>query len=235
MKMFIDFEFIDDSRELTPLSLGIASEDGRTYYAEWAWSAREIDAMADPWVKENVVPHLGHNSEAIKNRADIAAEVVEFVGENPEFWGYFCAYDWVLLCQMYGKMIQLPKGWPMYCRDLKQLMKDREIDRAQLSDPVTGHHALSDAMWARSIYFEINNIYNAGKPRRFVLDRAEDETGISGTGVVAWGVLFPDGKVHTRWNAPSPGVAQSCIWDSLDDLRTIHGHNGKTKIVWIDF
>lgn len=30
-------------------------------------------------------------------------------------------YDWVVLCQLYGTMMDLPKGWPMYCRDVKQL------------------------------------------------------------------------------------------------------------------
>lgn len=41
------------------------------------------------------------------------------------FYGYFCDYNWVVLCSLYGKMIDLPKGYPMYCRDLKQILDER--------------------------------------------------------------------------------------------------------------
>ena len=68
-------------------------------------------------------------------------------------------------------------------------------------------------------------------PRRFVLDRNEDETGLSGIGHVAWGVMFPDGRVATRWNSV---VAQTCHWDSIADMLAVHSHGGKTKLVWVD-
>lgn len=69
------------------------------------------------------------------------------------------------------------------------------------------------------------------RPRRFVLERSEDETGLSGTGTVAWGVLFPDGSAATRWNAP---IAQTCVWASLEDVVHVHGHQGRTDIVFLD-
>jgi len=69
------------------------------------------------------------------------------------------------------------------------------------------------------------------RARRFVLEREEDETGLSGTGTVAWGVVFPDGAAVTRWNAP---IAQTCVWRSVDDIEYVHGHLGKTKIVYLD-
>lgn len=67
--------------------------------------------------------------------------------------------------------------------------------------------------------------------RRFVLIRDEDETGISGTGLVAFGVLFPDGNAVTRWNSD---VAQTCVWNHIDELEAVHGHGGRTRIEWID-
>lgn len=70
-----------------------------------------------------------------------------------------------------------------------------------------------------------------GTPRRFVLKRIEDETGLSGTGVVAWGVEFPDGRTVTRWNSL---IAQTCAWESITDVMAVHGHNGKTKLLWLD-
>lgn len=69
------------------------------------------------------------------------------------------------------------------------------------------------------------------KLRRFILRRDEDVTGKSGTGVVCYGVEFPDGRVATRWNAE---VAQTCSFDSIHDVIAIHGHNGKTHVAWMD-
>lgn len=70
-----------------------------------------------------------------------------------------------------------------------------------------------------------------GQHKRFILRRDADVTGLSGTGVVAWGVLFPDGKVATRWNS---AIAQTCAFDSIEDVEAIHGHQGKTRVVWLD-
>lgn len=62
--------------------------------------------------------------------------------------------------------------------------------------------------------------------RRFVLDRLDDETGISGTGIVAEGVVFSDGKVALRWMV---GEHRSTgVWDGLESVEAIHGHGGKT-------
>jgi len=67
--------------------------------------------------------------------------------------------------------------------------------------------------------------------RRFRLCRAEDLTGISGTGHVADGVRFPDGRIAMRW---ATGTASTAIYDDIEDVVHIHGHNGATKIEWVD-
>lgn len=67
--------------------------------------------------------------------------------------------------------------------------------------------------------------------RNFVLVREEDETGISGTGTVAEGVQFANGKCVMNWLSEHTSVA---IYDDIATLEAIHGHNGKTKVVWID-
>lgn len=46
------------------------------------------------------------------------------VFNNPEFYAYYADYDWVLFCSLFGRMIDLPLGFPMYCRDLKQMLDD---------------------------------------------------------------------------------------------------------------
>ncbi|MFH9426392.1 hypothetical protein [Streptomyces sp. NPDC017529] len=68
-------------------------------------------------------------------------------------------------------------------------------------------------------------------PRRFYLERHTDVTGMSGTGRVADGVLWPDGTASVRWRGPRPSIVH---WDRLDDAETVHGHGGATRIVWVD-
>ena len=67
--------------------------------------------------------------------------------------------------------------------------------------------------------------------RRFLLNRTEDETGISGVGYVAEGVRFSDGTCVLRWRAPWPSTV---IRNSIKDIEAVHGHGGSTKIEWID-
>jgi hypothetical protein len=67
-------------------------------------------------------------------------------------------------------------------------------------------------------------------PRLFQLERDEDETGVSGEGVVAWGVVFPDGICVTRWCVTD--IRQTCVWASMADIEYVHGHGGKTRIVY---
>lgn len=67
--------------------------------------------------------------------------------------------------------------------------------------------------------------------RRFVLERDEDETGISGIGVVVEGVEFSDGRVAYRWMTEH---RTDQLADSMEKVEIVHGHNGKTRIVWLD-
>jgi hypothetical protein len=69
--------------------------------------------------------------------------------------------------------------------------------------------------------------------RRFELHRDEDETGISGTGLVAEGCVFRDGVASMRWLTEWPSSV--CFYErGAEAVEAIHGHNGKTRIVWID-
>jgi hypothetical protein len=67
--------------------------------------------------------------------------------------------------------------------------------------------------------------------RRFLLDRIEDETGVSGTGIVANGIQFDDGTCVMVWLTSTSSVAW---YNSIEDVEYIHGHGGKTQIVWSD-
>jgi hypothetical protein len=72
----------------------------------------------------------------------------------------------------------------------------------------------------------------------FTLHRCDDETGVSGVGVVAWGVVWPDGSVSLRWLGATPsfvnyeGVEPSSVRQAIQHVQKVHGHNGKTVIRW---
>jgi hypothetical protein len=68
--------------------------------------------------------------------------------------------------------------------------------------------------------------------RLFQLYRDFDLTGYSGTGVVADGVVWPDGTVSMRWRgAVRTTVEAAC----LADIKTIHSHDGATRVFVADF
>ncbi len=79
---------------------------------------------------------------------------------------------------------------------------------------------------------ELMSLGNQGSGmRRFKLQRLDDVTGISGTGIVAEGVKFSDGTIAIRWKSEYPSTV---VWQSIEDAIKVHGHDGKTEIIWID-
>lgn len=149
MKFWFDTEFLEDGRTIELISIGVVAEDGRTFYAETP-NANALSRQTK-WLAINVAPHLTVDSRHIYARWQIADQLVKFMGEKPEIWAYYADYDWVALCQLHGRMIDLPIGWPMFCRDVKQLAVDKgnpELPKQAGSE----HHALADAHWTKEAW-----------------------------------------------------------------------------------
>jgi hypothetical protein len=68
--------------------------------------------------------------------------------------------------------------------------------------------------------------------RLFQLHRDTDITGVSGTGIVADGIEWPDGTVSIRWRGDRPSVV---FWDCVQDAMHVHGHVGATRFVWLGY
>lgn len=99
-----------------------------------------------------MLPHLDLNDGWDRRCAldEMADQIKQFCDPEkygkPEFWGYYSDYDWVVFCQVFGAMIDLPKGWPMYCRDIKQWCD--QLGNPKLPEQQsTEHNALHDARW----------------------------------------------------------------------------------------
>jgi hypothetical protein len=67
----------------------------------------------------------------------------------------------------------------------------------------------------------------------FLMIRDEDETGISGTGVVAEGIEFSDGTCVIRWQTHGDDHHSTVVWSSIEDAKAIHGHGGRTRFVYL--
>ena len=191
MKYFLDTEFIEGFHKpmfgrkrhfIDLISIGIVREDGKSYYA----ICRDYDPKdADKWVMDNVITPMYiqtvHGDQRNRYRTDnfhrfyglsndqIASDIISFVGDNPEFYAYYADYDWVLFCSLFGRMIDLPKGFPMYCRDPKQTLDgkisqseirsigyDRAVQRLKEKKGYpqgdNSHNALEDARWNKQLY-----------------------------------------------------------------------------------
>ena len=74
-------------------------------------------------------------------------------------------------------------------------------------------------------------VSSTSQMRRFMLIRVEDLTGVSGTGVVAEGTVFSSGLAVIHW------LREPCamgVYQSLGDVITVHGHEGRTQLQFID-
>ena len=152
MKYFLDTEFIEAGRHkpVTLISIGLVAEDDRSLYAV---SSEFNPDDANDWVKENVLTQLG--TETRCTIPEIAEGMKDFCNPNlhgkPEFWGYYADYDWVAFCQMFGTMMDLPKGFPMYCHDIKQFADN--VGNPKLPEQGKAeHNAVADARWNKTSY-----------------------------------------------------------------------------------
>lgn len=165
MRYFYDTEFLEDGSTIELISLGMVADDGREFYAVHAdapWSA----IANQPWLVENVVPslptvpHTGcgcgqswmpdHDDPSVRSRDQIADGVLDLIGNDPfpQLWAYYGAYDHVVLCQLWGRMIDLPEGMPMWTHDLMQ-EAERHGNPRMPEQPDGQHNALADARWVK--------------------------------------------------------------------------------------
>jgi hypothetical protein len=148
VRYFYDTEFIDDGHTIELISIGVAADDGREYYAV----STEFNAnQAGRWVRSHVLPKLPSPSSPMwKSRAQIRADLEDFFGIDGdgqiELWAWIGAYDHVALCQLWGPMTALPPAIPRFTHELRQLWEDRGNPELP-PRPADAHDALVDARY----------------------------------------------------------------------------------------
>ena len=156
VRFFFDTEFLEDGHTIDLISIGIVRQDGAEFYAvnhEADWSR----IHAHTWLETNVVPFLPDRSNpAWMSREQIAKGVHAFLTSNgtrpAELWAHYSAYDHVALAQLFGPMIDLPRGIPMFTNDTMALAAQFRIAGQLPKQPGRNHDALQDARHVRTMY-----------------------------------------------------------------------------------
>lgn len=182
-KIFFDTEFTGLHQKTTLISIGLVSETGKTFYAEFSDYDRE---QIDDWLQDNVLSRLTnqgmlHNSFKEKEgnarcfgntrviKEFLKSWLLQF--EEIEMWSDCISYDWMLFCELFGGALNIP-GHVYYipfdiCTIFKQRGIDPDISREQFSGAdknpgdVPKHNALWDAQLIMQCYKTLmENIWN---------------------------------------------------------------------------
>ncbi len=173
MRIYFDTEFTGLRKDTTLISIGIVSEDGRTFYAE---TTDYNQSQIDDWLRENVLKHLrfgGLTSTPVIDLEHydmcgpcfmIREKLTEWLAqfETIEVWSDCLAYDWVLFCDLFGGAFDIPKNIYYIPFDLCTLFKFSAIDPDVSREEFAGiagnkHNALHDAKVIKACYDKVMN------------------------------------------------------------------------------
>lgn len=186
MKIFFDTEFTGLRKDTTLISIGMAAENGKKFYAE---STDYCASQCNEWIQDNVLAHtiLQGNEGMARNLGkdasttvvigcieSIRRELNEWLSqfEYVEFVSDVCHYDFVLLIDVFGTAFDLPEHVCPACYDINQdIARHYGISAAEAFDKsreeivkelcgksIEGmkHNALYDAEVIRAVYEEIS-------------------------------------------------------------------------------
>jgi hypothetical protein len=166
MKYWYDTEFDENGERIIPISFGAVAEDGRELYLinygyinayvnneTYLWKNKFL-AQPNDFVIENVLDKIpdADVQEFGCNHNEWARKLYTFFTNdhkvnNIELWGHFSAYDHIVYCQSFGRMVDLPSPLPMFTNDDMTIRNGRQKPPRPKSYPE--HHALWDAKFQK--------------------------------------------------------------------------------------
>lgn len=184
-KYFLDTEFIEDGKTIDLISIGIVCEDDRELYLiNYDCDYSKANQWVRDNVIKNLPPKPVQQldlevNQIWKTKKQIAEAVLDFIKgseyphdyltyeeklalylppqNQPQFWGEWCSYDWVVFCQLFGTMMDLPKGFPMRCNDVIQYAETHLGIKSQFlpesMETEGNHNALLGAKTVRQRYY----------------------------------------------------------------------------------
>lgn len=172
-KVFFDTEFTGLHQNTTLISIGMVTDEGKTFYAECG----DFDHLQiDFWLKENILKNLSfHNkpgkgwcncstqNAGMKNQTTEAYGYKGFIADclsewlcdlgAVEMWSDCLSYDWVLFNQLWGHAFKIPANVYYIPFDISTLFKikgiDPDINREAFS---FGHDIPEDAKKHNSLW-----------------------------------------------------------------------------------
>lgn len=178
MRLFFDMEFTGLRKNTTPISIGIISEDGKTFYAEFT---DYDEKQCDDWIKENVIKNLKLAGMGVGvsdtdetpplrivmgNKRYIYREMNEWLQQFDaiQFVSDVCHYDFILLIDLLtngGTALDLPENISAVCHDLNMdiarhfRVSDREafdMSREQIMNELCGSEDIVTGDKHNSLY-----------------------------------------------------------------------------------
>ena len=168
MKVFFDTEFTGLHKNTSLISIGLVTESGDTFYAEFT----DYDkSQLNDWLRNNVINNLIIPDEHGKQLVNTFKGNKEYIHEklktwlqnyrNVEIWSDCLAYDWVLFNDIFGTAFDIPKNVYYIPFDICTLFKikgvDPDINREEFADltlteETKKHNALWDAKVIKACY-----------------------------------------------------------------------------------
>lgn len=178
MKIFFDTEFTGLHKGTSLISIGLISEDGKTFYAE----LQDYDkTQVDEWIKENVINNTSYLKETdnlemasqsyitfyapVINKQFLEADLREWFSQfdKVEIWSDCLAYDWVLFNDIFGHAFNIPQNVYYIPFDICTLFKikgiDPDVNREEFAE-INGkkHNALHDAEVIKACYEKLMSL-----------------------------------------------------------------------------
>lgn len=168
-KIFFDTEFTGLHKNTTLISIGLISECGKTFYAEFI----DYDkSQVDKWIEENVLSKCiylnseanhywtNRNKDALEccgDKSFVKAELSLWLSqfEHVEVWSDCLAYDWVLFCDIFGHAFEVPKNVHYIPFDICTLFKAKGVD------PDTNREGFGGAWYESEQTFKHNAMWDA--------------------------------------------------------------------------
>ncbi len=177
-KIFFDTEFTGLHQQTTLISIGLVSDGGKTFYAEFN---DYDDKQVDKWINDNVISKLHYcRNHGIMSKDDfgnitmsgdtlyIREHLTNWLRqfENIEIWSDCLAYDWVLFCQIWGHAFNIPKNIYYIPFDICTLFKVKGIDPdisrekygcGEVYSEMPKHNSLWDAQVIKMCYDKLTS------------------------------------------------------------------------------
>lgn len=173
-RIFFDTEFTGLQQNTALISIGMVSQQGFTFYAEFSDYNKE---QVTPWISENVVSKLTLDKklqcntkvdkvisvQVYGNTEYIALELCRWLNqfrrydeevhqfERIEMWSDCLAYDWVLFCELFGGAMNIPPDVYYIPFDISTMFHckgiDPDINREDYSELTDVSNSKHNALW----------------------------------------------------------------------------------------